>query len=165
MTDLWMVQDRGEEGYTLGNGWGYICGKDEAIAIAKGLIKFAKNHYKEIDEHNRAKDQEAERIRSTHNIGKVAYTEKKSHSTAYLYLIECGGKYKIGCSQDVERRIKELDKRPFPATIVAVSRELENAFSYEIKIHKSLDKYRICGEWYELGQELSEKVAIYISQL
>lgn len=67
--------------------------------------------------------------------------------TGYVYLLKCENKYKIGYSQNVERRIKQLDKKPFPLELV-LKVYSDIALDIEQKLHKTLIEYNIRGEWY-----------------
>lgn len=87
---------------------------------------------------------------------------KRKPNQSSVYLMECGGKYKIGISKDVARRVKELDKRPFKINVVATSEMFEDAFMAERVLHSQCDKYRIDGEWFALPDNeidaISEKI-------
>lgn len=67
-----------------------------------------------------------------------------------MYIFECGGRYKIGVSDNVDRRVKELDNRPFPVRLVAKSRLVHCAFEAEREIHEWLEEYRLSGEWFDI---------------
>lgn len=71
----------------------------------------------------------------------------ETYASGYVYLFECGGKYKIGVSNDVNRRIKDLDNRPFKVNLVCKV-YCEAAYKVEQKIHANLKKYKLDGEWY-----------------
>jgi hypothetical protein len=66
-------------------------------------------------------------------------------------------------SKDVERRISELDKRPFEIRLVAQSELTENAYQIEQRIHQRAEPYRISGEWYEFGEQQAMRLAEYIN--
>ena len=73
---------------------------------------------------------------------------------SYVYIIECGGKFKIGISKDVERRKNQLDNRPFPCQILYISKKTKYAFEIEQHIHYGLKESRINGEWYNISYEM-----------
>lgn len=66
-------------------------------------------------------------------------------------MLECGGKYKIGFSKDVERRMRQLDTRPFKLNLVAKSKYLSDAYYWEQGLHDAFSDSRIDGEWYEFS--------------
>ncbi len=75
-------------------------------------------------------------------------SKESNYSSAYVYLFECGGKYKIGVSKDVGRRIKDLDNRPFKLNLVSKVYS-EMAYKVEGTIHSCLKAHKIEGEWYD----------------
>ena len=76
--------------------------------------------------------------------------EERRLSEGYVYLLSCADKYKIGYSKNVERRIKQLDTRPYPLTLEA---KIYSDVAYDIEqyLHRHLSKYRLQGEWYKFG--------------
>ena len=76
-------------------------------------------------------------------------TEKaKMSGKGYIYLFKCADKYKVGYSKNVRRRLKELDKRPFPLEVISEIKN-DNAFEIEQTIHILLREFKIQGEWYD----------------
>lgn len=65
-----------------------------------------------------------------------------------IYLLECGGRYKIGISSNIKRRIKDLNNRPFKVNCLAKSIYLKNAYKIEHELHSLFERYRIDGEWF-----------------
>ena len=130
--------------------------------LAKRLLETAKNKGGEIAEANKRKQIELDRMMNGRNS---TPKEPKRKKAAYVYMLECGGRYKIGFSCDVGRRAAELDKRPFPVNIIAVSKATENAFEEEQYIHERLEHLRINGEWYEISHDGAERVKKYIERI
>lgn len=79
--------------------------------------------------------------------------KEKTQLKGSIYLLECGGKYKIGISKNVDRRIKELDNRPFKVNKIISKDNVVDVYSKEQKLHTKYSKKRIDGEWYEFNQE------------
>ena len=77
---------------------------------------------------------------------------------AYVYFIKCGEYYKIGYSKDVERRVKELDRRPYKIEIIYVSPLTPNAYKVEQSIHEWLSDYKINGEWYDFPSDMIDYI-------
>lgn len=138
------VINQHEDGYYLSDGNGYILESEDLLDIGKNLISFAKKHKEDIIRHNDLNRKELENY----------YTElKRKHKpkkSGHIYIMECGGKYKIGNSKNVERRKKQLDHRPFPVQIIYKSPELENVIEYEKELHEVFENKRISGEWFDL---------------
>lgn len=147
------VIEETKDGFYLCDGRGYVMESEQIKELAQGLLRYVKKHDKDIIEHNihREREEEIELGGGWRNMGKTS-KQKPSKAKGYIYLLECKGKYKLGVSKNVERRIKELDKRPFELNLVAKSRLLDEAYYQEQNIHSSLDMFRIGGEWYSLDQ-------------
>ena len=82
----------------------------------------------------------------THRVGGVGY-KNVGNSSGYIYLLECGGTYKIGYSRNVNQRIKTLDTRPFKLKLINKWYS-DYARAIEVRLHYMLDGYRLEGEWY-----------------
>lgn len=80
-------------------------------------------------------------------------------------MLECGGKYKIGFSKDVERRINQLDTRPFKINLIAKSKYLSDAYYWEQGLHDACSDSKIDGEWYEFSASELRWVKEAISKL
>lgn len=104
------------------------------------LEKYIGEHTdKEIEEENKRR----------WDICREGYKNKpETYASGYVYLFECGGKYKIGVSNDVNRRIKDLDHRPFKVTLIS---KVHSKMAYKVEgtIHALLKKHKIEGEWYD----------------
>lgn len=104
-----------------------------------------------INEHT---DEEIEaenkrRLAEFHESFEVSAEEKTTrYMNGYIYLFECGGKYKVGISRNVERRVKDLDKRPFKVNLIAKVHS-DIAYKVEQEVHNRLKRYKIEGEWYD----------------
>lgn len=72
---------------------------------------------------------------------------RKREKRGYVYLFKCANKYKIGYSKNVERRLKELDTRPFKLEFIWKVYS-DKAYDIEQELHKRLEAYREIGEWY-----------------
>lgn len=155
-----LIQDN-EEGCYIFDHLGYAMEVEQMEYLANRLLETAKGiEAREIEEYNKKVD---DRLYEAYNI----HCEKspKQKKSACVYMLECGGRYKIGYSLDVERRVAELDKRPFPVKIMAMSKSTTEAYDIEQYIHSRLEHLRICGEWYEISPEGAEKVKKYIERI
>ncbi len=69
--------------------------------------------------------------------------------TGYIYILKWRTVFKIGCTNDVERRMKQnLRKKP-DAKLVRVYK-CDNYNETETYVHRVFDKCRVCGnnEWF-----------------
>ena len=148
-----------EEGSFIYGPAGHLMDAHQMYDLGKRLTRTAALHKDLIDEHNLRVEKE---LHEWWNAPRTN-TPKLEKTKASIYLLECGGRYKVGCSKNVERRIKELDNRPFPLNIVCKSPLLEDAFGKEQKLHEILNDYRIKGEWYDFPKEIVEKLTEKIS--
>lgn len=160
------VIEEDSDGFYLCDGRGYVMEAEQIKELAHGLLKYAKKHDKEIIKHNivREKEEEIELGTGWRKMGNST-KQKVKKTKGYLYLLECEGRYKVGLSKDVERRIKELNRKPFKLKLITKSRLLDEAYTYEQKLHRTLDKYRIEGEWYLLDKDTIEYVKNRIEEL
>lgn len=138
------------DGYYLYDCHGYVMEKDQLLEILKGLLNYAELHENDLIQHNIKNDKDLENIIYNHSCKE----KKKPKSKGYVYLMKCENKYKIGYSKDVERRIKELDNKPFKTNLIAKSELIENPYFYEQEIHEYFEEYRIDGEWYNFEEDV-----------
>lgn len=73
---------------------------------------------------------------------------KPKDKTGYVYVLRCADKFKIGYTKNIERRISQLDTRPFKLELCFKTYHM-NAYDVEQKIHKQLKDFQIANEWYE----------------
>lgn len=77
---------------------------------------------------------------------------RKDKEWAFLYVLNCNNLYKIGVSKNVERRIKQLTKMPYPITC-EFKWWCRNPYQIEALFHDLLSEKRINGEWFELDMD------------
>ena len=114
----------------------------ELIPILQKYIE--ENTDEEIEKENKLR---WEKTKRDYGIG-ASKPDYESCAGGCVYLFECGGKYKIGVSNNVNRRVKDLDNRPFKVNIVAQVYS-DIAYKVEQTIHTCLKKHNIKGEWYD----------------
>lgn len=147
-----------EDGYYLTDGNGLMLTSEEIFDIGTKLIKFSKLHNEDILQYNKKRQDELNCQMS--NWKSTPKEKPKGH----IYIMECGGKYKIGVSKDIERRRKQLDNKPFPVTIIYKSPLIKNVYDIEKEIHSVYDEKRIAGEWFELNNNDIEAIKIYVEE-
>lgn len=155
--NAYVIEDS-EKGCFIYDCQGRIMEANQMLNLSKRLKETAVNaSSKEIIEHN-------ENIKPD-EWWKSNDEKPKKIQTGFIYMLECGGRYKIGMTNDIDRRIKELDKRPFPVNLISLSEPISDPYKEEQKIHLYLVEHRINGEWYELSQDNAEIVKNYIERL
>lgn len=159
----WMVFES-DEGALLSDFAGYIATADEVKKIAAKLISFAESHNDYISENNINTDVYYDELRHGiyHGSGSTSKTSNKKKR--YLYMFKSGeNMYKIGVATNVERRLKELNDRPYPVELFAVSDvPFYRAFEVEREMHEIHKDDRINGEWFEIDAERAELTACII---
>ena len=75
--------------------------------------------------------------------------QERIRNKGFVYILKCADKYKIGYSINVEKRISQLDTRPFPLELI-YKIESDVAFDIEQRMHNTYTElgYRLDGEWY-----------------
>lgn len=154
-----------EDGIEMYDCRGFTTCAEDIMELCYGLMKYAFKYKSEIDVYNQKHEIEFEKM-----LNGCVGTAKKESRTArrkggYVYLLECGGKYKIGFSKDVERRIHQLDTRPFKLNLVAKSKYLSDAYDWEQGLHDACADSMVDGEWYEFSENELQWVTEAISEL
>ena len=144
---------------------GFTTCAEDIMELCNGLMKYAFKHKSEIDVYNQKRMIELEE--ELHGCGGKAKKERQTTRSkgGYVYLLECGGKYKIGFSKYVERRMHQLDTRPFKLNLVAKSKYLSDAYDWEQGLHDACADRVIDGEWYEFSESELQWVRETISEL
>lgn len=146
-----------EDGCYIWNGRGFYMEAEQMLELGKKLIATAKKKgiSQEIIEYNRQHEIEEQQSWGRY---KNEPKPKKPKRKSQVYLMECGGKYKIGTSVNVDERRKQLDNRPFPVEIVAVSPFLEEAYIFEAELHEFFKNFKIDGEWFDLSAKEVKRI-------
>ena len=145
-----------EDGIAMSDCRGFETCADDLLELGYGLVKYALNCRQLIEAHNEKRQIELEHEMSGYIKAcedKETENRRRRKSKAkkgYVYMLECGGKYKIGFSKDVERRMKQLDTRPFKLNLVTKSVFFNDAYDREQELHKYFEYKRLDGEWYNL---------------
>ena len=78
-------------------------------------------------------------------------TSKNKHKL--LYLMQDGNLYKIGITNNLNKRYKTFLTSNPNIQIIAQSNPISFAFQLEQKLHSILKKKRIHGEWFRLNSD------------
>ena len=159
------VFSENNDGIVMSDWQGFMTCSEDIMELCYGLMKFALKYKNEIDIYNQKRKIELEEELT----GYVKTAKKESRSVrskgGYVYLLECGGKYKIGFSKDVERRIQQLDTRPFELNLVAKSKFISDAYDREQELHEYFAENRIDGEWYEFSDHEAQYAKEIIDEM
>ena len=95
-----------------------------------------------------------ERLKNEQLRRETRAIERAKENYGYVYLLLCeNGLYKIGRTQDIARRVKDLN-RDIPVQIKHIHSFLtQNTFKSEIFMHKKFSKERVQYEWFRLSSE------------
>lgn len=151
-----------DEDYAYVKQGAYLIDKKEVENMIAGLQNFLKIYSQEkIDETN--KKIETNIYKEWNDIENEP--KEKKVVVSGLYLMESKNKYKIGVSKNVERRLKELNNRPFETKLIAHKNNVENAYDIEEKLHFKYQNKRLGGEWFELNEKEVDEVVSFINNL
>lgn len=84
-------------------------------------------------------------------FSKVNKNNKKNKNNKYIYLLKSNNKYKIGISDDVEKRCSILSTGNPYKIVIIYKKMINNARTQEKKLHTIFRKKRVQGEWFKLN--------------
>lgn len=154
------IFNKTRDGIYVNDCMGYIMEKKQTLYIVDEMIKFVNKYENDIKDYNKQN-----KIKNENTMSELYSRKKKKIVYGYVYFIECGGKYKIGFSKNIKRRLKELDKRPFELKIIKQSKLSDNAYKMEQYLHKKYKKYRIKDEWYNFSKEQIKEIILLIDEI
>jgi predicted GIY-YIG superfamily endonuclease len=154
-----------EDGIEMYDCRGFTTCAEDIMELCYGLMTYAFKHKSEIDIYNQKHMIEFEK--ELNGCRKTADKESKteSYKNGYVYLLECGGKYKIGFSKDVERRIHQLDTRPFKLNLIVKSKFISDAYDREQELHEYFADKKVDREWYEFSDHEAQYAKEIIEEL
>lgn len=121
----------------------------EVLECMTYIEKYIKEHTdQEIENLNIIKEQEY------NSLYTQCIKKEKSSNAGYIYLLKCADKYKIGYSNNVERRIRQLDTRPFPLLLIT---KIYSDIAYDVEqaFHRTFKDFKVEGEWYQFNINIS----------
>jgi hypothetical protein len=68
----------------------------------------------------------------------------------YIYLVECGEKYKIGTTRNLDKRIKVFSTEYAFKPVLLHSIYSPTPYESEESFHNDYAEYRLNGEWFDL---------------
>lgn len=142
---------------TLVDQFGYIFEKEELIDIANKILFFCEKYGDSIEEYN-------EKTKEEENYKRLEKTPKPK-TKGFIYIMKCENKYKIGFTKNIDKRLKQLNNRPFPVELYYLSKEIEDVYNIEKFIHSKISKYKIDGEWYDFKEIDIKNIVILIEKI
>lgn len=90
----------------------------------------------------------------------------KEVQTKSVYVMKAGNDYKVGVSNDPERRLNDILRHRPNVELIARSKQMPNkeAFRIEKKLHEMLKRRNIVGEWFVLHPEEANVIASWIQE-
>lgn len=80
--------------------------------------------------------------------------------TGYVYAVECGGRIKIGFSEDPQRRFNKIaSDAPFPCELLGY---WPGSVSDELAFHEQFKAVRVHGEWFAVTESLLAAVSDHV---
>lgn len=70
--------------------------------------------------------------------------------SGYVYVVQCMGRYKIGCTVDIKQRMSSFQFPEPPHLVLLISSE--DMYHLEGSLHRKFMRQRIYGEWFALSQ-------------
>ncbi len=156
----------------VGNFYYYIASKskdaeNELITeLGNKMINYANKNKNILREHNKKRKIEfEEELKGFSSNNYKNNIKKEKDYKGYIYFFKCGDKYKIGYSKDVDKRIKQLDYRPYKIEFITKSILLEKAYLIEQDLHNKYKNNKVIGEWYDFNENQVKEIKKYINNL
>lgn len=124
------------------NGYNNLLLPSEVDEIIDGLFMY-RGTYSDEDITKYNKQNEESHFQKT----KTNHEEVTKHRKGFIYILDCAGRYKVGFTKDISKRLKQLDTRPFELKLVTQYYS-DNAYDIEQMVHKRLKDYKVANEWY-----------------
>ena len=96
-------------------------------------------------------------------VAKIKKKKKKYFSS--IYLMECKGMYKIGISNNPEKRYHTFLTGNPDIKMICYSKPISFAFMLETKLHRLFKKDCIHGEWFKLKKEEVDTIIELLTNL
>ncbi|HHF3209279.1 TPA: GIY-YIG nuclease family protein [Vibrio diabolicus] len=135
-------------------------------------IKYTDDHWSNIPDWVDNLDLSPEKYREgVKNVEKFIVDNK---APRYLYVLRCSGTsfFKIGISNDIDKRMRELQTGcPFKLKLVCSTEpEFEDMYAREILFlekffHKNYAEFHVHGEWFELSYEHIADIVFFLEDV
>ena len=149
-------------GALIVSNWGFPMRKKEAKAVIE-LLKKGLDNYSDEEEHADI----IEEVDYTNNMYREAnMPQPKSKHVGYVYVIRGeNGRYKIGTSENPEKRVANLCVASCEQHELLFSYKVEDPYRHEKLTHEAMNHRRKHSEWFELNDEDIEIIKTYLSRV
>lgn len=133
---------------------------DAQLKLAEELKSYALAHYDEIEKLREAQKEELE------EEWRGWMESPKDIKTKAVYMMKAGNDYKVGVSNDPQRRLHDILRHRPDVELIAYSKQMpvKDALNVEKKLHKTLEKRNLVGEWFVLHPEEANTIASWIQE-
>ena len=147
-----------EDGVYLCTPWGAAAPLEDVEEITSLLLTTAREHEEDIIFHNY--NLENDRYNPDSRLtDDVCVRPAKLKS---VYMLKCGDRYKIGISQNVPRRLKALNNRPYPVELIAMSKPFSGAYEVEQQLLAMHEDGKTDGEWFISDERRAKRTALLV---
>ena len=133
---------------------------DQQLRLAEDLKQNALKNYDNIEA---IRKQQRQRLIEEWR----GYMESpKDIKTKAVYMMKAGNDYKVGVSNDPQRRLHDILRHRPDVELIAYSKQIpaKDALNVEKKLHKTLEKRNLVGEWFILHPEEANTIASWIQE-
>ena len=81
------------------------------------------------------------------------YSPDKTGSDGWVYLLKSGDTFKLGCSANLEKRVKQINVALPEAATLYHAIQTDDPFGIEAYWHSRFADLRLNGEWFKLGKQ------------
>lgn len=134
------------------------CEKQDLIKVFKNDDFFiilinnenGRTHYNFLNENKNKGRKLHELFTISHGIPPVINNPRINKNAGSVYILKYGSQYKIGCSNNIDKRLHDLNKNtPHEITLIH-SIETNNKYTLEKELHHKYKDKRVKGEWFDL---------------
>lgn len=105
-----------------------------------------------LREYARSNDKYVDVVDLLPEVSPVPYVAPEKVAEGFVYLLKSGAFYKIGRSDEIERRIKEI-RISLPETAELIHQiRTDDPSGIEAYWHRRFQHFRLNGEWFKLGK-------------
>lgn len=144
---------------------GKLITKEKALDLIAHLQNYLSRYDEsDVNEFNQFIDEcELARLQELNSHSHKESNPRYSRKYVYIFYSDILNQYKIGISNDLERRVSEFAY--INAKIVAHSSLLDNAIDYEQKLHEEYKDYSCGNEWFKFSDDLANSVIEKVKNL
>ena len=82
----------------------------------------------------------------------------KEENGKFVYILKCNEFYKIGITDNIEKRLSSIrNGNPYKVTVLHSKRK-QDAYNVEQSLHRLYRKVRVRGEWFQLEELMVKEI-------